>query len=373
MRGALLALVLAVFGCAPQRGAAYEQALAEAARAETHGRYREAQERYDAAARSAKQPRDAAHARYLAAVMLLHAGEAAAARARLDAIAAEEPPGEDAAAALYRACDLRIAAGDEDGWTRLEALLHRFPNDGVTRVAFHRLVVHDDDTRGKAQALAHLRALKTALDGTELGEGISYRIAMHLADLGETSAARDAFVEVATRWPYPGGALFDDALYRASELDEKLGKYTDAVQDLERMLDEREVAQRDIPLTRYGRIGTYQRPRYDPALMRIATLYRDRLHDNEHARDAFHRLYVDFTTSPLRDDALWQEAELWRADGDTGTACARLATLADDFPDSRYVPCAMARCPRVKRGEKSRAPKTCRAYIERDGASVRPQ
>jgi hypothetical protein len=99
--------------------------------------------------------------------------------------------------------------------------------------------------------------------------------------------------------------------------------------------------------------------------MRIATLYRDRLHDRERAKDAFHRLYCDFTTSNLRDDALWEEASLWREEGDTGTACKRLATLVHDFPDSRYVPCAPKGCPRIARPEKSRAPTTCHAYLER--------
>ena len=51
------------------------------------------------------------------------------------------------------------------------------------------------------------------------------------------------------------------------------------------------------------------------------------------------------THSLLRDDALWQEALLWGEEGDTGTACERLETLVDHFPDSRYVPCAAARCP----------------------------
>jgi TolA-binding protein len=357
VRGAAATLALLAFAaCAPERGAAYERAFAEAARAETHGRWREAADRYDVAAKEAKLPRDGAHARYLAALMVLRAGDAADARNRLDTIAAADPVTEDSALAAYQAAEMRLAASDEDGWARMEAMLHRFPSSGVSRPALHRLLRHEDETQGTAHTLAHLREIDKTLGATELGEGIAYQIALRLSDLGETQAARDAFVDVATRWPYPDGALFDDALYHASELDEKLGRYAQAVADLERMLDEREVAQFS---------GSYQRPRYSPALLRVATLYRDRLHDKERARAAFHRLYADFTTSPLRDHALWQEAELWREDGDTGTACARLATLADQFPDSRYVPCAMERCPRIKRAEKSRAPKACHAYIER--------
>ena len=68
----------------------------------------------------------------------------------------------------------------------------------------------------------------------------------------------------------------------------------------------------------------------------------------------------------MRDDALWREAELWRKDGDTSTACDRLATLASDFPDSRYVPCTSLRCPSVKRPAKSKAPATCHEYLLRE-------
>ncbi len=351
-----LPLVLVALGCAPNRGASYERSLAEGLRAETAGRYHDAAACFDDATKSAKVPRDGAHARYLAALMLRKAGRNAEARARLDVIAEADPPLPDSALSAYQAADMRIAAGDEDGWRRMEALLRRFPNSGVSRPALHRVLHHKDETLGKPHSVAFLREEQKALDTTELGAALAYQIASRLADMGETAQARDAFVDVATRWPYPHGALFDDALYRASELDEKLGRYQDAVQDLTRMLDEREIAHFT---------GSYQRPRYGPGLMRVAVLYRDRLHDKENAREAFHRLYAEFTTSPLRDDALWQEAELWREDGDTGTACARLATLAKDVPDSRYVPCAMQRCPRVTRADKSQAPKTCHAYIER--------
>ena len=353
---ALGALAIAFVGCAPQRGAAYEHALAEGMRAESSGRYEVAAASFDEAARTANVPGDRAHAKYLAACMLARGGARAEALVRLDAIAAAAPAEADSASAAVRAADMHIKAGDADGWARLEAMVVRFPTSGVTRPALHRLLRHDDDAAGPTATIAHLRELDKKLAATELGETIAYEIAMRRAGAGDDRGARDAFVDVAARWPYPKGSLFDDALFRASELDEKLGRYEEAAKDLEQMLDEREVARLS---------GSYQRPRYSPALFRLATLYRDRLHDKERARSAFHRLYADFTTSTLRDDALWQEAELWREDGDTGTACERLAALTEDIPDSRYVPCAMQLCPRVKRADKSRAPLTCHPYIQR--------
>ncbi|MBN9161466.1 MAG: tetratricopeptide repeat protein, partial [Myxococcales bacterium] len=155
----------------------------------------------------------------------------------------------------------------------------------------------------------------------------------------------------------PGGAYFDDALYRASEMEEKLGRPREAIAHLERMLSFRESS---------STMGSYERPRYSSAILRIATLYEERLGDRAKARETLHRLYADFKTSTLRDDALWHEAELWQKDGDKETACNRLSTLASDFPDSRYVPCAVERCPSIKRPSKSKAPKSCRDYLSRE-------
>ena len=352
----VLAAVLAT-SCAPNRGDGYVRALAAGERAETAGRFLEASARYEAAAEGAKLPRDRDHARYLAALMLAHGGNLREATARLDAIGNATPATPDSARAAYKAADLRLSHGDEEaGFRGLDDLMRRFPSSGVARPALHRLVRHKDETESKEASIAYLRAMTPSLGPSELGEDIAYQIALRMAELGQDQAARDAFVTISTQWPYPRGALFDDALYRASELDEKLGRYAEAIADLERMLDEREIAHLS---------GSYERPRFPASMMRIAVLYRDRVKDREKAREAFHRLYTDFKSSTLRDDALWREAEMWREDGDTGTACDRLGTLARDFPDSRYVPCAAVHCPRVTRPEKSKAPSSCHAYLER--------
>jgi hypothetical protein len=112
-------------------------------------------------------------------------------------------------------------------------------------------------------------------------------------------------------------------------------------------------------------VGSYERPRYEPAMVRLCALARDRLHDHARARACFEKLYRDFGTSELRDDALWEEARLFREDGDPISSCRRLAGLVSDFPDSRYVPCAVAACPGVTRPKKSLAPLACHPYIAR--------
>jgi outer membrane protein assembly factor BamD (BamD/ComL family) len=195
--------------------------------------------------------------------------------------------------------------------------------------------------------------------GRIVEQTVLYERAKRLAVLEKHQEARDAFLDIAQRWPYPFGSFFDDSLYRASEMEEKLGRTREAVAHLENLLSHREVS---------SFMGSYERPRYIPAILRIAKLYEEKLNDRGKAREALHRLYSEFKTSTLRDDALWREAELWRKDGDAGKMCDRLDTLASDFPDSRYVPCAMEKCPSIKRSSKSKAPKTCHAYLTREAA-----
>jgi hypothetical protein len=161
-------------------------------------------------------------------------------------------------------------------------------------------------------------------------------------------------VACAARHPYPKGALFDDALWHASQLEETLGRPEQAVLHLRNMLAVREVS---------TMTGSYERPRFSPAQFRIAVLYRDALHDRAAARREFHRLYTEYPTSTLRDDALWEEAKLARDDGSMADACAIAAVLTRDFPSSRYAPCAGAICPTAT------APaERCHTYIVRTSA-----
>jgi tetratricopeptide (TPR) repeat protein len=352
----LFALLMA--GCTPDRGAEYVRATALAEDAFRHGRYAEAAADYDEAARGAKIARDGDHARYLHARMLEEAGDAADARAAYDAIASATPPLEHSAESAFRAANLRIASGDAaSGWRGLEAALARFPSSGLSRPGLRTLLRHIDDERGDEGALAYLRGVEATFAKTDCAEEVAYEIALRLARLGRALEARDAFVSVADRFPYPTGLLFDDSLYRASELDEQLSRYDLAIADLKRLLSVRESS---------FMVGSYERPRYDAAQLRIAELYRDRLHDHASARAALHELYTDFKTSLLREKALWKEAELWADDGDSARRCEVLATLASDFPDSRYVPCAIERCPAIALPRASRAPKACRPYVERE-------
>jgi tetratricopeptide (TPR) repeat protein len=352
--------LIAASGCAPARGAAYDRAFAGGERDEGAGRYVEAAHAYDGAATVAVRPRDRDEARWSAAEMTARSGDVRAALERFAALAGDDAS-EHQADATYRLALLQIQSGDaEQGWREMEDVPRRFPSHGVAHVAVRHLVEHASE-QGGAAALGELHALERDVGSTELAPLVAYLIAIELERAGSDQAAREAYGQIADRWPYPFGAFFDDSLWRASLLDERLGRYEAAVGDLTRMLRERE--------TTYL-MGSYERPMYVPAVMRVGVLYRDRLHDRPRAIAAFHRLYAEFAHSTRRDDALWAEAGVWREEGDGRTECDRLGTLVREFPDSRYVPCAITRCPGLARPRASAAPAQCHDYITRTVAGA---
>jgi hypothetical protein len=108
--------------------------------------------------------------------------------------------------------------------------------------------------------------------------------------------------------------------------------------------------------------GSYTRPRYAEAQYRIAEIYRDDLAQPERARREFRRVFDEYPTSLLRDDALWQEALIGRATGDSNASCDPLTKLVTQLPDSRYAPCAVLLCASVPRATPERS---CRGYIRR--------
>lgn len=354
---AVLTLAGALLGCAPDHGETFKRAFAEGERAKVAGRYGEAADKYLAASRAAKIRRDGDYALYASAMSLADAGDVRGAVLRLEELAKKQPKSEYTAKAAVDAALLRIRHGEPDrGYQDLEAAMRTYPQEEAALSSLQKLVKRRDAVSGDAGTLAWLDALREPFGKTRLGETIHYERARRLRALGKKPEARDAFVECATRWPYPHGAYFDNSLYAASELEEELGRPREAIDLLLRMLDEREIAHT---------MGSYQRPLYDDALFRAAKLAEDKLGDRARARTLYHRVFAEHDTSILRDDAIWREAELFRMDGDTKASCSRLEDMVDKLPDSRFVPCAIGLCPSIQRPGKSRAPKDCHAYLTR--------
>lgn len=346
----------------------YRQHLAEGERASSAGRHRDAATGYASAvadALAAGRERDADHARVLQAAALEKAGDLPAARALYGSMARREGQSEASVHGRFRLAELQLLGGDEGaGLAAMDRLLRDAPNSGLARPALARVLRgHDEGEGGAAAALGYLQGLVPAIRGTELEETVAYGIALRLATLGRAQAAHDAFLDVATRFPYPVGKLFDDALVRAAELDEGLGRPREAAHHLETLLAERETT---------SFMGSYQRPRYGPALFHLAELYRDKLGDSDAARGAFRKLATEFTTSILRDDAYWAAAQVLAQRGDGAGACRDLGDLVREVPDSRYVPCALERCPALSAPAKRRGRATCPPYLGQGAVGALP-
>ena len=350
---AVLAMMLAIgaSACADGRSTAYLNAFGAAERAQTAGRYDDAAARYMAASEAANWPRDKEYSRYLAGLMKIEAKDLSGGIEILTPIAKANTA--YSAMAAYKLADLEVTHGDPArGYEMIAQIPMSFPDHGMGRVAVTRTVRHLHETQNAEASLTWLDSIKDKLGNSGAAETVYYERGKLLSELGRTKEARDSFVHIADVWKYPRGAFLDDALYLASFEDEKLGNADAAIEDLKRLLADREVA---------WLYGSAQRPKYSMALYRIAVLYDDKKKDRAHAREALEELYKEHTTSTLRDDALYYEAKLWEADGDHGRACDTLKTLVEKLEDSKFVPCAEAKCG-LRRAQKSKAPKDCHVH-----------
>ena len=343
------------FGCAPTLPRPYMEAKAAGHRAYGAGRYDEAARNFHDAASKAERIRDRDETLYLEAASLDRAGRTRESRAAYEALLVLSPSGPRAARAAYELAQHEIEHGDKDrGYKMLHDYVTKYPESGLARRAFLRTLLHLDETQGQEATIAYLRKSSAWLQAHTLGEMGMYQTALRLEKLDRLEEARDTFVRCAKTYPYPDGGLFDDSLFRASLLDEKLGEPKLAVQHLREMLHVREPSTFN---------GSYERPRFSEAQMRIATLYRDALGDPDAARREFRKLYDDFQTSVLRDDALWAEARVAAKQGDESGACAAVSLLVRKLPESRFAPCAKLLCASAPELDK---PKTCRSYLARE-------
>lgn len=349
-RAAFGFVLAALAGCSSAPTAQYRTSKGAGDRAYSSGRYEEAAAAYASAKAAADRPRDVAEALYLEAASFQRMRAFDRARPVYQRLIAEQPQSNFARRAAFDLADLEIDAGNVDqGYERYRQLVTSQPNDGLARRALDRYAGHLAATGG--DPIAWLRSILPAIEKTELDETARYSLAGYLEKASDDQGARDAYLDCATRHPYPKGALFDDSLWHAARLDEKLARPELAIEHLKRMLAVREVS---------TMTGSYERPRFSPAQFRIAVLYRDALRDRAAARREFHRLYAEHATSILRDDALWEEAKIAKDEGSTADACALTASLTKDFPTSRYAPCAPALCPSAAASDKR-----CHAYLVR--------
>jgi len=351
-RGLRLALFpLLLVACAPKLPPAYVQTRDAAETAYAKGHFSEAAERWLRAADSADSARDRSDARYRAAAAYERAGLVDDARKWYTLLA--NGKSDRAPRATFALADLRLKSGDTTGGLAdLEAAIRKYPTSGIAALALRRYFAALADQGGDRAVLDYIQRVEPELGQSELIEQLLYERARRLEALGSTADAATAYVIVADRFPYPYGAYWDDALLRGADCEQRLGKSEAAIALLERMLHARETSHMS---------GSYERPHFADAAYRLAELYRDARHDFAAARRAFRGVFIDYPTSTLRDDALWQEALLARSASEQ-QACEPLLLLVGQLPESRYAPCAHEMCSKIQ----PVARRSCADYIERD-------
>ncbi len=338
--------------CGSPPPAAYVRETEQAQAARRTGQHAAAARHYERAAELAQQPRDAEEARYRAADSYARAGDTAHAEALYQKLAAQGPDAERRARADFALAGLlsetgRAAAGQQ----RLVQAIRRSPDSGLARQALSTHLDYLREHGGSEAVLAYLATESGALAATELGESLAYQRARELDRAGRTAEARDAYLSCAASFPYPSGAYWDDALFRAAEKELLLGAPQQAIEDLQRMLAKQESA---------FMTGSYQRGRYAEAQLKIAEIFRDVLHDPTRARRELRQVWEHHRSSRLVDDALFQEALLAHGEGDAAGTCAPLAIIVQQLPDSRYAACAHLLCASL-----AATPNACHDYIKR--------
>lgn len=341
--------------CAPVYGEGYLEAVAAGKRAQHAGRFEEAATSFREAAAKATRVKDRDEAILLEARTYERMRDWRRASAAYERLLAVSPTGPRAARAKFELAMLAIDLGDDDeGYRALERAAREHPTHGLSGTALLRVLEHEKAERGDDGALAWIRKTQPAFAGTPQQQLLEYSYAKILEESGRTEAAHDAYVATATQHPYPSGPLTDDAWWRASLLAEELGRPELAIDHLRALLSPRESSHT---------MGSYERPRFAEAQMRIGVLQRDALQDPVAAREAFRHLYEAFPDSTLRDDALWAEARLLMAAGQREALCAVAQELAEELPQSRYAPCANRLCSTAPPPPPGRE---CRDYILRE-------
>ncbi|MSP24996.1 MAG: hypothetical protein EXR75_07500 [Myxococcales bacterium] len=336
LRLALLSWLAFAAGCAPNHGEAWVRSIDAGKLAFSAGHYTEAVAHYRQAAAGAQRIKDRDEALFLVARTLERSEQWDDARQSYAALAALVPPGPRAARAAFDEARLAIEHGDRaSGWERLARALETHPSHGAAKLALAEYLAHVTEVGGETALRERIHQWLPRFAASESEQRLEYELGLSFGRSGELAHAHAALLSTARRHPYPKGGLTDDALFVASEIAEKHGDPRLAIADLEELLRVREVATG----------GSYERPRFPAARMRIAELTRDRLHDPRAARDAFRAVYRLHPTSILADDALWQEARLSIALADAAGACEVATRLGADFSSSRYAGCVAEICP----------------------------
>ena len=240
-----------------------------------------------------------------------------------------------AGVAVYRAGELLLKAGKTaDAWTALWRVVTEFPDEPSAADALKTLLV--DGRKRDPRALGEqLAQLVSVLATTQVADNLLWSLAdLYEHELANLEGARALYDRIPR--DYPDSGLRDDARWHAARISRVLKDPHGAAQRLRGLLATREVA--------FG-AGSYFSIWLDDAQLELGRVLRDDLGDTRGAIAAFERLPKDYPASILKDDALYELAITKDKAGDHAGACATLAKLAKQAPDSKYLRRGDVACP----------------------------
>jgi tetratricopeptide (TPR) repeat protein len=316
---------LTAWGCVPAtisapRGQEHLAAMRQATTHYHHGRIDEAASSYGEAARTAERRVDRDEAEYRQARSLVRLERREEAIVMLDAIARRRPISRRTVRARFDAALIRRELGREaEAQEAFRWIIETRPGDGP---AGRSLVLHLASYPDDRARITFLRELYDRVGESDLGDDILFLAAeLHVA-ASERAEAIALFERLVHDHPYPHGQRWDDTLFRLADLADDAGDHVLAIAHLRRILEFYEPTV--VP-------GSQTLPRMPEARMRIARTYRDHLRDWVRAAEEFRAVYRQFTTSLLRDDALYELGVMWLDAGERAEGCSALRQVADEF------------------------------------------
>ncbi len=230
------------------------------------------------------------------------------------------------ATAVERAGELQLSAGATvPAWTALWRVVTDWPGEPAAVDALRRLL---EDGRGRdPRALAEqMTKLLAALGRTAVADNLVWSLAdLAEHELADPAGARALYDRIPIEYPRSG--LRDDARWNGARISRALGDPEGAVKRLRGLVETREVAWLS---------GSYFSIWLDDAQLLLGLVLRDDLHDLPGAIHAFEKLPKDYPASILKDDALFELAVTQKAAGDQDKACAAIAKLVKQSPESKY-------------------------------------
>ena len=312
-----------------ERGAEYLAAMAEAnTHLNAHDTVTAAND-FSRAAQTAERRVDRDEALFREAMTRLHSDppEVEKSLALLDEVARERPTSRRTGRALFEASRLRISHGERElGLRGLEAFISEFPDHGDGSHAL-RILLEENSTQSISSRISWLETLYQhgAKDG-DVGDDVLMARAELMHESGDLAAAMNELERLLLNHPYPFGQRWDDASLRLADFAEEANDEPRAAATIERMLSVWEPT--GIP-------GSFTLAGFTKGLLRLAQIYRDKLHDPTRALSTYARLYDDMRFSLLRAEALVEAAEVLAAQNENARACSLVHRVISDFPDAR--------------------------------------